>query len=137
MNQDIQYLLLVVVNFHKLFTDFRVQVLDDNAFRVGIPADSWPRLLKLAKNIQYIGCHNFLTKNVLPDGRRIPYGPKLGEFTISLCCDNTRNAHWLYHSPIYGFKSPDCNRLKASRLYCILSDYIIHADVSTRGTIFG
>ena len=136
-DQDVRRLWLVTVNFHESFTDFRVQVLDDNAFRIGIPANGWPGLLKLAKGIQDLGRHNFLTKSVRPDGPRISDGPKLGEFSIDLCHGRTRNTYWLYHSTLYGFKSPDCDRLKASRLYPILNDCITHAGVSTRGTIFG
>lgn len=45
-NQDMRYLWLVTANFHESFTDFRVQVLDDNAFRVGIPANGWSGLSK-------------------------------------------------------------------------------------------
>ena len=102
-----------------------------------IPANGWSRLSKLANGIQALGRHNFLTKSVRPVGPRISDGPKLGEFSIDLCHDRGRNTYWLYHSSLYGFKSPDCDRLKASRLYPILNDYIIHAGVSIRDTIFG
>lgn len=135
-NQDMRYLWLVTVNFHESFTDFRVQVLDDNAFRVGIPANGWSRLSKMANGIQDLGRHNFLTKSVRPPDPDIPDGPMRGEFSVDLCYDSARNAYWLYHS-LYEFKSPDCDRLMASRLYPILNDYITHTDVSTRGTIFG
>ena len=136
-NQDVRRLWLVTVNFHESFTDFRVQVLDDSAFRVGIPANGWSRLSKLANGIQALGRYNFLTKSVRPVGPRISDGPKLGEFSIDLCHDRTRDTYWLYHSPLCGFKSPDCDSLKASKLYPILNDYITCAGVSTRGTIFG
>ena len=135
-NHDMRHLWLVTVNFRESFTDFWVQVLDDNAFRVGIPANGWSRLLNLAKGIQALGRHNFLTKSVRPPNPDIQDGPMRGVFIVDLRHDSVSDTYWLYHS-LSKFKSPDCDHLKASKLYPILNDYIIHAGVSTRGTIFG
>lgn len=131
-----QKMWLLTINYQKTFKDFRVLVLDDNAFLVDVHAPGWTEFSRLARGIRDIGRHNFLTKNVKQPGTDASHGLTLGELNVQLMDYDTSGKAWLHHS-FFGFKSPDCDHLKASRLYPILNDYITHAGVSTRGTIFG
>lgn len=126
---------LLTINYLRAFTDFRVLVLDDNAFLVDVQVAGWPEFSRLVHNIQDLGRHNFLTKNVRKHGID-SYGTKLGEINVSLADYNLPGKVRLRHS-LYGFKSPECDSLKDSRLYSALNNYITRAVQPRPGTIFG
>lgn len=120
----------------RAFTDFWVQVLDDNAFLAGVQAVGWPEFSKLVHEIQNLGHYNFLTKNTRKHGVDY-YDTKFGEFGVYLVDYNSLGKVRLHYS-LFGFKSPECDSLKDSRLYPALNDYII-CIVQSRlsSTIFG
>ena len=126
---------LLTINYLRAFTDFRVQVLDDDAFLADVRADGWPEFSRLVHGIQDLGRHNFLTKNVRRHGAD-SYGAKLGEFGVYLVDYNSPRKARLRHS-LFGFKSPECDSLKDSRLYPVLNDYIARIVQPGTGTIFG
>ncbi|MDE0265557.1 MAG: hypothetical protein OXK17_00805 [Thaumarchaeota archaeon] len=127
---------LLTINYYREFTDFRVQALDDNPFPADVPAADWPEFLRLARAIRDLGLRNFLTKNVRKRGAVSPYGAKLGEFNVTLTDRDPPGRVRLRHS-LSGFKSPECNGLRGSRLYPALNYYIARVVRPGPGTIFG
>ncbi len=57
-------ILLLLITYNPPFTDFRVQVLDDDAFLMDVAAVGRSDFSKLAHRIQELGRPAFLTKNV-------------------------------------------------------------------------